>query len=393
MAAMVVTTVGCNTSAPRQTRFMQSKDVTVSAEELRIRVRALAMPFSGIMEEAADEFVAANDDPEWFRRALMWKINGIPAMQRALFVQDPLAALLDTWVLLAQMRVFFESGPGSNADRLGRDHALRAVDRMEDQIESLALSISATGEVDHVKELVYKIASEQAVKETFATRATTSAELAEFTAETNPGIGSAVGALTTGLGDVWSRMDVYTVFLPKQARWQAEYMVLELAAGTDPKEIVESISNITDSIDRIATTVEVAPGLLSEEREIVLRTLQEERIIALRTLQEELKTAYEFINNERIATFSESLAAERKAMLEALTVERIATMEAIRDERIAAMKDLDAIVGGLAEESMIRIVDRLFIRLLILIAILIVGGAIIAYIVARTISRRRDLTS
>jgi hypothetical protein len=372
---------------------MEKTDISISAEELRIRVRALAIPFSGIMEEAADQFMKENDEPEWIRRALLWKINGIPAIQRSLFVQDPLAALLDTWVLVAQMRLYFEGGPGSDAEHIGRTHALRAVDRMEDRLKALALSISADGDIDHGVDLVYKIAAKAEINESFTTRAATSAELAEFTAEASPGIGSAVGALTTSLGDVWSRMDVYTVFLPKQARWQAEYMVLELAAGTDPKEIVESISNITDSIDRIATTVEVAPGLLSEEREIVLRTLQEERIIALRTLQEELKTAYEFISNERIAMFSESLAAERKAMLEALTVERIATMEAIRDERIAAMRDLDAIVGGLAEESMVRIVDRLFIRLLILIAFLIVGAAIIAYIVARTVAGRRNPTS
>jgi hypothetical protein len=370
---------------------MQGTDVTVSAEELRIRVRALAVPFSGIMEEAADQFMADNNEPEWIRRALLWKINGIPAIQRSLFVQDPLAALLDTWVLVAQMRLYFEEGPGSDAR--GRAYALRAVDRMEDRLKTLAVSISADGDIDHVIDLVYEIAGKAEINESFTTRAATSAELAEFTAEASPGIGSAVGALTTSLDDVWSRMDVYSVFLPKQARWQAEYMVLELAGGEDPKQVFDSISSVTDSIDRIAATVEVAPGLLSEEREIVLRTLQEERIIALKTLQEELKTAYEFISNERIATFSESLAAERKAMLEALTVERIATLEAIHQERVAAMADLDAIVGGLAEDSMVRVVDHLFVRLFQLVVILIIGGAIIAFFVARTLSKRRDRTT
>jgi hypothetical protein len=72
---------------------MQGANIDVSAEELRIRVRGLAGPFSGIMEEVADDFLTTTDDPDLRRRALMFKINGIPAIQRALFEQDPLAAL------------------------------------------------------------------------------------------------------------------------------------------------------------------------------------------------------------------------------------------------------------------------------------------------------------
>jgi hypothetical protein len=383
IVAVVVGLNGCSTSAPSQTKFMQSKDISVSAEELRIKVRALAAPFSGIMEEVADEFIQTYNEPEWIRLALLWKINGIPAMQRSLFVQDPLAALLDTWVLLAQMRDYFVTGPGSDAERVGRAFALGAIDRMEEQIEQLALSISADGNVDDVRDLVYEVAAETAIDTSFATRPATSAELAKFTAEAEPGIGTAVGALTTSLGDVWSRMDVYTAFLPKQARWQAELMVLDIAGDTDPGDVFDHIASLTESIDRIAATVETAPELVADEREIILQVLQQERMIALQAFHDELTTAYKFISRERIAAISESLAAEREATLEALTRERIATLQAIHEERVAAMADLDSIVGGLSEDALTRLVDRLFVRILLLLVVMAIGAAVVARIVVR----------
>jgi len=392
--AIAVTTggliTGCNTSAPRQTKFMQQTDVAVSAEELRIQVRALAAPFSGIMEEAADQYLEFTDDPSDIRAALLWKINGIPAMQRALFVQDPLAALLDAWVLLAQMRVHFERDLESDATHRRRRHGLEAVGRMEDRIEDLARSILATGNIDHVQELVRNAANESSIDETFTTRPPTEAQLARFTAEAKPGIGTAVGALTTSLGDVWVRLDVYSAYLPKQARWQAELMVLDMVAGRDPGAVLDDLGSITRSMDRIAATVEAAPDIVAEEREAILRALQAERIIALQTFHDELMAAYEFLSRERIAAFSEGIASEREAALEALTRERIATVEAIHLERVAAMEDLEAIVGGLAEDAMTRVVDHLFLRLIQLLVVVFVVAAIVGFLVVRGVSKRRE---
>ncbi len=383
LMVVAISLPACSTSAPKQTKFMQGTDVVVSAEELRIQVRALAAPFSGIMEEAGDQYLEYTDDPEEIRAALLWKINGIPAMQRALFVQDPLAALLDAWVLTAQARVHFERQLDNDAGHRGRRHALEAVRRMEDRIEELARSISATGEIDHIRKLVYEIAHATSVDETFTTRPATEAQLAKFTAEAKPGIGAAVGTLTTGVGDLWARLDVYTAFLPKQARWQAELMIVELAGGRDPGVVFDNLENFTASIDRIAATFEAAPDLVTSEREAILRALQQERIIALKTFQEELVKAYEFITRERVAAFTEGMAAEREAALAALTMERIATLDAIHEERIATMDELETIVGGLSEDAMTRLVDRIFVRLLVLIVIVGALAAVAGFFFVR----------
>ncbi len=389
VGAIGITLTACSTSAPRQTKFMQGEDVTVSAEELRIQVRALAVPFSGIMEEAADDFIGDIDEPIWIEKALLWKINGIPAMQRALYAQDPLAALLDAWVLLAQMRDYFEAGAGSEDGRLGRLYALEAIDRMDEQIEQLARSISATGNIEEGRKFVKELAGGSHVDETFSTRPSSAAQLAKFTAEARPGIGSAVGALTTSLGDVWSRMDVYSAYLPKQARWQAELMVLEVAGGRDPGEVFDQFGTITDSIDRIAATVEQTPGFVSEERTAILVALQAERVIALQTLSDELEAAYEFISRERVAAFTEDLAEERRVVLEALTNERIATMKAIHEERVATMAEFRQTVGGLSEDALTRLVDRIFVQLLVLIVVVGAMAAVAGFLIVRRPRNRR----
>jgi hypothetical protein len=389
--ALILAVLGaaCTMKAPSQTRFMkEGGDLEVSAEELRIKVRALALPFSGIIEEASDRLILASPDSDTRIRALRFKANAIPAVQSALFKQDPLAALHDIWALVIQIRDFVSDEVAVDIPPEQRAIALEAVDRMEKDVEALARSITTPDNFEDARELVHRWAAANPIEESLVSRRATDAELAAFTAEANPGLTKTIGTLSTGLGDVWSRLDVYSAFLPKQARWQAELAVTELMAGADPATVLADLHRITDAIDRISLTVEQAPGLVASEREEVLRTLQEERIIALETLHQEITTAYEFISQERINLIERSLRQERVAILEALTAERIAILEAISQERIAAMEELDRVAGGLAENAMRRVVDHLFLRLAQLLAVLLVIAVIAGVVVYRLWSRR-----
>jgi hypothetical protein len=371
---LVVAGLGCSFTAPSQTRFMRKADIDVSAEELRIRVRGLAGPFSGIMEEAADDYLEVSTDPEGRRRALLFKINGIPAMQTALFDQDPLAALLDAWVLVAQMRLFITDAANETTPE-SRTHMKRAVDRMEEQIEELATSISVDGDISEIRDRVYAAAEETPIDVSFVTRRSTATEIADFTAETSPGLRSAVGQLSFGLGDVWARMDVYAAYVPKQARWQAELVAADLFGGRDPGTTIDDFSRLTDSIDRIADTVEQAPGLVESERREILDALTHERIAVLEAIHRELLGMYSFVDQQRRTTFENEIVAQREAILTMLTKERIAIVEAIGAERRAMVEEMDDVVGGLAEDAMLRVVDRLFLRLLQLLAVAAVLAA------------------
>ncbi len=86
-------------------------NITLSAEQLRIQVRSLVDPFSGRIEEAADEIIAGSVDPRVRLAALEGKANTIPALRESLFRPDPLAAVMDAWALAKQMEDYFETWP------------------------------------------------------------------------------------------------------------------------------------------------------------------------------------------------------------------------------------------------------------------------------------------
>jgi hypothetical protein len=380
----------CSATAPRQTRFMrEGSDLEVSADELRIRVRAMAGRFSGLLVESADRMMASTDDPEARRIALNWKVHGIPAMQTALFQPDPLAAAVDSWAFIEQIKNFLVSDDAAHFPDAVLTESLALVTRMEEEIEALGRQITSPEGFERTRERITAWAAEHPITGSLATRPTTVQELAKFTAETSPGLREAVGVLTVGLDDIWARLDVYSNYLPKQARWEAELLIDEMTRGHDLGTVLADLGRITDSIDRIADTVETAPNLVSEERKAILAVLHAERVAAFEALGAELTRAFEFLNDERVETIESSLRSERLATMEYLTAERELVLAALRGERAMAMRELEAIVGGLAEDAMIRVVDHAFLRLLQLLSIVLIVG-IIVVLLARGFLRRGE---
>jgi len=79
------------------------KGLTVSPEELRVRVRALIRPTLGIIEQGADGIIASTSDPAVRRGALILKIETTTTMLAAMLRSDPVAALADAWGYLMQV--------------------------------------------------------------------------------------------------------------------------------------------------------------------------------------------------------------------------------------------------------------------------------------------------
>ena len=96
--ALILASTTAGATKKQQQSFLENPEgIRISRAELRVRVRALALPFSGIIEEAADSIIVETTDPEVRRVVLRWKINGIPSMQAALFqFVNPKAWLINT---------------------------------------------------------------------------------------------------------------------------------------------------------------------------------------------------------------------------------------------------------------------------------------------------------
>jgi hypothetical protein len=377
--ALILASTTAGATKKQQQSFLENPEgIRISRAELRVRVRALALPFSGIIEEAADSIIVETTDPEVRRVVLRWKINGIPSMQAALFQARPLAALLDAWALTIQTRESVESGPASELSDKSEAIILQALNQMEMELVAIAKLLGPTEVVEELRSDVEAWAAANPIDASLATRNPTTGELARLTADNKVGIRRTVAAANETMGDLATRMDVYTAFLPKQARWQAEYLTAQMVAGEDVGSVLQEFIELSNAIERMTETVNLAPELIAAERAAVLEALQTERIAALESIDRALVTALEYLTRERVEVFSTHLQEERVAIVAAIEKERTIALEALREERVAALDQVGVMTEEVVAESLKGIVDHFFVRLaqLGLVVLLIVGIAL-----------------
>ena len=142
------------------------------------------------------------------------------------------------------------------------------------------------------------------------------------------GVFAALGNLDETVADVMTRMDLYTMYLPRLARWEAELAAYDLTAGIDAQTLSAEFERLTRAVDRIAAVTETASDLAARERIAVLDAVRGERIAILDAAQ-----------------------MERIAILDALQKERIAILGVLRRERMATLRELEAMVQRLRDRS------------------------------------------
>jgi hypothetical protein len=386
---LLVVVAACVTSGPRQTKLMKSTNVTISAAALRVQVRSLASRFSGLMEEAGEEILEHDTDPMRRRNALLWLTNGIPVMQQALFQPDPLAALVDAWFLIAQMRNYFETAAVEHGTppvyvELGN----RVLDDMEEDLRLIINNAGPETGYEKGRDLVYTKAAEYPIDESFASRRGSAVFLAEFTARAGGGALRSIGSVTETVEDLVARIDLNAEYIPKIARWQAMLFAQDGGYATLPSSVknLEYLEFVAVEIERLSPLVEALPDLVSDERTAVLEALD---AYLSRTLT--------FVHQQRTILMSEDVRAEREAILAAIQEERIAVLaaiaeersivlEALRGERVATFEDLDALM----DEAFTREVNKMFVRGLFLIGLFLAGFAVIVFLGVRALNEQKN---
>jgi len=380
VAVLLAAAPGCASSGGTNVRGPQGKELDITAAELQVKVRALADPFSGAVEEVVWALWAADDDPEWRRNLLMWQINVINAVQRAVFQPRPLAALFDTWALVEQLRNYAVSGPGSTRSEEQRRVVLDAVDGMEAQLYEIAVEAGGEDGAAEARLLVREWAADHPI-DRFVVRTSTTSELARWTARGNMGALATVKSLGASLDDVMARLDLYAEYIPKQASWHAELVAGHLVPHDRSVQAFEDLTTTAAAFDRIAASLEDYPAVVAEERRIVIDTLREERIAVLGELLDKLTEVELFVNSQRVDLMETNVTVQREAVLEAIAKERAIIMDTAINERANTMLELQAMAETLIDRSAVTIVDHFFLRAVQLLAILLVGLGLIAVIV------------
>lgn len=378
---LVLVVAACVTRGPRQTRLMKSTEMTISAAALRVQVRSLADRFSGLMEEVGEEVLQDETDPAARRNALLWLTNGIPAMQQALFQPDPLAALLDGWFLIAQMRAYFERAAAGGMAPRKLELANRALDAMEADLKLIIENSGPKADYDRGRQLIYEKADQIPINESFASRRGSAAFLAEFTARAGGGTLRSIGSVTETVEDLVARIDLNAEYIPKLARWQAMLFLLDegFESTAESIEHLQYLEFVASEVERMTPLVESLPELVAAERMALLEALD---VYLQRTMTfvdgQRATLMGDDVRSEREAVLA-AVREERRAILEAISEERRIVLDALRAERAATFDDLDALM----DEAFTREVNKMFVRGLVLIALFLTGLGVIVFLGVR----------
>jgi hypothetical protein len=346
---------------------MEQQGVKVTSESLRMRLRAEAVPFTGLMEQAANAASEATSDPAVRRRALVWKINVVPALYRSLFNQRPLVALIDTWALLLQAEGYLESAEGKAAFGPGVVEVLATTRELEGRVQEIVKWAAPERDPVKVRAALQDWAEKHPVRLTFATRE----NIEQFVATQAPGeeLGAfaTVGAMSEDIEGMISRMDFLPVMVPRQATWQAELMYVDLI---DPRMEValqrgsEALGKIDDMLGWMGSAGLV--DFANEQRIQIMRAVSAERVQV------------------------EALIDRQRGAIQAFVdTERSVLLEQVRQERIAAMADAQKLADHATEEATRKakeIVDHFLLRLG-----LVLGAVVVLAVVGAFLIRRRTV--
>jgi hypothetical protein len=294
-----------------------SEDLAVTMQQLRVRMRTLVEPFAAVIVESADRIMETAPDRDIRREALLFKIQAVPAMREALFRPHPFNAILDSWALSWQLTDYFETGRGSIVLGDAAPVAAASCRYLGAQIESVAASMTHSGDVSDTRAFTRKWAAEHPIDYSIAGRESTVSLVTEAQLQETFSTMEVVGSLAVTTDDLVRRLDVYSDQLLVESRWQAELFVMDMTKQyqTDKffmlaEKAVRSADAATATANRMIPQLEAALAAAEDAPDMIAR----ERSVVVDALSQEMTHSLDFIHGELIAALAH-LTHERQAAL------------------------------------------------------------------------------
>jgi hypothetical protein len=297
-------------------------------------MRALVDPLCAAIVESADRIRAGTTNRMVQREALLWKLEGVPALREALFRPNPYAAIMDSWVLTWQMRDYFEEGRGKEALGNSAPAAVATCHYLENQIHDVTASMLVSGDGTDARLFAREWAESHPIRFSIGSRESTMSRVTERELQETFSTQELAGNVVVTLDDLTKRMDVYSTQLLDQGRWQAELFAMDMADDYQLKQAMPLAESAVQAANEAVETVKRLEPAVQDTLAVA-------------------KTAPELISGERVAAI-EAAHAEISRSLEFVQTERIAALEYVTQERVAALQNLNQTI---AEERKIILTD------------------------------------
>jgi hypothetical protein len=378
---------------------MKAVGAQMPAIELRQRVDALVPPVLVFVEQTADRVRAEASDPEVRRRALVLKIDVVPAVYRAAFQPDPMAAALDLWLLSYQLEDCLEAGTGPCNFGPQQPIAREAARRQREAFEDLFLKAAvAPGGYERGHELVRETARRYPLQEegSIRSRRTMVQELLKAMNVEGVGAVDVLGDVSVTLTSLSNRLNLYMDDATRLGRWHAELLAEDVARWPTIDHALTNVGRMADSVDRVRESVDD----VTDSVDRVAKRLEPESLGALidgsrDLIQAERQAVLAEVDRQRVLTL-QYLSLERqavgKSLFEGVQAERVATLAEIRKERLETLVEFERMRQALVADSAagaFQLVDHLVWRLAQVLGGLLLLAAMLAWLALRTARAKR----
>jgi hypothetical protein len=378
--------LGCvSGSSTRKTSSIKSaKNVKSSVPELSSRNQSLLALYSAKIEAAADKVISESPSPAVRRQALVWKAEAIPVLQASLLNTDPVAAVLDTWAFIFQMAAYMEQP--ALKESLGEFYPIVAetLENMDGEMEQVVRLGAPTANVADLRQTVAAWAEAHPIQASLSGRQSVGSELLEAE-QSDFGTRASIKAIGESLGDITARLDSYNAYAPKQARWQAELLLSDVARDPQVSAALSNFVVLSNTAAKASSSMDRMPELMEQGREAVRADVEGQRLSLQAFLREERLQTLDDFQRQRIATIA-AMRGERLAATADLRGERQVVLDALHGEETAVMNDFKAMSEQSIQDLDARsrsLIDHFFLRAFELTIFTLVLCSLVAWILLR----------
>jgi len=389
LLGLVLFCFGCaSRTTNKAASIKRLKKVEISAAELSSHNQSILALYASEIEVAADKVIREASSPVTRREALMWKAEAIPILQRSALKADPVAAVVDTWAFIFQMNGYMNQ-PLVSA-RLGGflPAILDTLKTMDREMQRLILAAAPTADIPDLRRRLEEWAGAHPIEGGLAGRQSADTDLIGKANQSNLGGLASLNALQEGLGDITARLDSYNTYLPKQARWQAELLMSDLANDPQLGAAASNFAVLTRALDKTANQIDQMPETARTARNIALGDIQNERLAAQSFLTQERVQVVEALAEQRVSAMAD-LRRERLDATSDFRIEREVVFAAIHKEEMSAISDLRTLsqqtISDLDKSSR-QLLDRLFWRAIALVTTTLLLSFLVFWILFRRLT-------
>lgn len=296
-----------------------SEPLSRTAVNTRVLVRAFHDDFTNEVVVIADSIRKTSQDIEVQKKAIQWKINTNKASAKAAFQSIPEIALVDTWILCAQMDTYFKTDTGSAIFEEATPLAVQAATQLNQRIKKTARALYPTKRYDRLASFVSDFAAKHPFTSLEFPRQNILNELTRHLNVADTTYITTLGSGSQAMSDLSDRIGVFREQLQLQLEWQKELISLSWENDSIADSYLARADSLSVRLDQLATIARESPETMTliaenmrmellpivysfndgidgsiirfaEERSLLQKFIDEQRVLAVANLNSSGKT-------------------------------------------------------------------------------------------------------